>query len=239
MIRLDQRWRERSLTALLIAQVLTIFGLVPLAATGLRLPAAVGGFFLLLAMTFAVSLVRGRLSRAVGLLMICLTLLDAAVQLVGAGPGLRAVGDALALTGFLLLSIVVFEAVFGPGRITGHRVRGAVVFYLNIGLLFAFAHRIVAGLVPGAYDHLPPGTDTTGFIAALDYFSFTTLTTVGYGDIVPVHPIARSLCILEATLGQLLPTVLIARVVGMAMQDRQENKDRDGSGANGNAPGRS
>ena len=59
------------------------------------------------------------------------------------------------------------------------------------------------------------------FRAATNYFSFVTLTSVGYGDIVPVHPIARSLCMLEATIGQLLPTVLIARVVVLAMRETE------------------
>ena len=54
------------------------------------------------------------------------------------------------------------------------------------------------------------------------YFSFTTLTTVGYGDIVPVHPFARSLANLEAIMGQLYPATLLARVVTLSVAARRQ-----------------
>jgi hypothetical protein len=54
----------------------------------------------------------------------------------------------------------------------------------------------------------------------LIYFSFATLTTLSYGDAYPVHRIARSLAIGEALIGQLYPAILIATLVGMALQAR-------------------
>ena len=50
------------------------------------------------------------------------------------------------------------------------------------------------------------------------YFSVMTLTTVGYGDITPIHPMARALAMLEAVIGQLFPVILIARLVAMELQ---------------------
>jgi hypothetical protein len=55
----------------------------------------------------------------------------------------------------------------------------------------------------------------------LIYFSFVTLTSTGYGDIVPVHPFARSLCNLEGIIGQLYPATLLARLVTLELQDRR------------------
>jgi voltage-gated potassium channel Kch len=55
----------------------------------------------------------------------------------------------------------------------------------------------------------------------LAYYSFVTLTTVGYGDITPVHPVARSLAIAEALVGQLYPAILIARLVAMEIESRR------------------
>jgi len=52
----------------------------------------------------------------------------------------------------------------------------------------------------------------------LIYFSVMTLTTVGYGDITPIHPMARALAMLEAVIGQLFPVILIARLVAMELQ---------------------
>ena len=55
----------------------------------------------------------------------------------------------------------------------------------------------------------------------LIYFSFSTFRTVGYGDMIPLHPLARSLAMLEAFLGQLFPAILIARLVAMELHVRQ------------------
>jgi voltage-gated potassium channel Kch len=52
------------------------------------------------------------------------------------------------------------------------------------------------------------------------YFSFTTPTTVGFGDVVPIHPVARALAVAEALVGQLYPAILIAGVLGLALQSR-------------------
>ena len=54
------------------------------------------------------------------------------------------------------------------------------------------------------------------------YFSFVTLTTVGYGDIVPIHPVARSLCNLELIIGQLYPATLLARMVSLEIEARRQ-----------------
>ena len=54
----------------------------------------------------------------------------------------------------------------------------------------------------------------------LIYYSFITLTTAGYGDVYPVHPAARSLAVTEALVGQLYIAIMIASLVGMALQTR-------------------
>ena len=65
------------------------------------------------------------------------------------------------------------------------------------------------------------------------YFSFVTLTTVGYGDTVPVDPIARSLATLEATLGQLFPAIILARLVSIEVAERDERAGLKGRAAGG------
>jgi hypothetical protein len=64
---------------------------------------------------------------------------------------------------------------------------------------------------------------------ALTYFSFVTLTTLGYGDIRPLTSFARTACWLEAVIGQLYLTVLIARLVGLHLVSLQESSDRETS----------
>jgi Ion channel len=116
------------------------------------------------------------------------------------------------LSAFLLLAIAVGINVFAFGHAVSDRVFGAVVLYLLLGILWAVAYQLVARLSPGAF---AGHTDAGGELAEWAYFSFVTLTTVGYGDITPVALGARSLAILEALVGQLYPAVIIARLVSL------------------------
>ncbi len=219
LVRAGRRWHETSMTVLLMIQVVVVFGLVPALAAGLPLPSGLAALLLAVVTSLTVLLARGRWAAPAGLVMLLLIGATAILQRWNQSRPVLVAGQVVGLLAFVLLSAVVLRAVFGPGRVTGHRIRGAVVLYLNLGLLFAFADRLVAGLLPDAYLHLPPPGQKAIFDAAFDYLSFTTLTSLGISDITPVHPVARSLCMLEATMGQLLPTVLIARVVTMAMRE--------------------
>jgi hypothetical protein len=118
------------------------------------------------------------------------------------------------------LSFVIARTVFGPGRITMHRVQGAVVLYLNFALIFSAIYRLIYVLTPDAFANLPHSGSEYGSGASLLYFSFSTLTTVGYGDITPVHPLARSIANLESVIGQLYPATLLARLVSLEIAHR-------------------
>ena len=129
---------------------------------------------------------------------------------VAAALHLAVLAVAFVFTG--VVTALVTRQVFGPGRVTGHRVQGAVLVYLNLASLFAIAYSALVVRLPDAIAHVTPvagGTRT----AELTYFSLTTLTTSGYGDLVPVHPLARSLATLEAVVGQLFPATLLARLM--------------------------
>ena len=119
----------------------------------------------------------------------------------------------------LTLSIVVARAVFAPGKVTFHRIIGAVLLYLSIGWIFVGLFSFVVLLVPEAFKGFEPSQENFISIAGnLIHFSFVTLTTTGYGDISPVHPYARSLANLEAIIGQLYPPILLARLVTLELE---------------------
>lgn len=122
---------------------------------------------------------------------------------------------------FSALTWVVSHAVYAPGRITLHRLQGAVVLYLNLATIFASAFSLIWEVSPGAFGNLPPPTGGAGELATMLYFSLTTLTTTGYGDIVPLDPFARSLATLEAIIGQFYLATAIARLVTLELQDRR------------------
>jgi hypothetical protein len=118
------------------------------------------------------------------------------------------------------LGYVVARKVFSGGEVTLHRIVGAVLLYLLIALAFVSAFLLLGFWVPNAFSGLVV-EDNQKLSSSLIYFSFVTLTTVGYGDIVPIHPVARSLCNLESIIGQLYPATLLARMVSLEIEARR------------------
>ncbi|HXY41319.1 MAG TPA: potassium channel family protein [Vicinamibacteria bacterium] len=121
--------------------------------------------------------------------------------------------EATSLVSLLLFLFVVLGHTLRRGEVTIHRIQGAVAAYLLLGIVWAYAYSLLAHARPGAF---------AGAVSAVDgprawfYFSFVALTTVGFGDIQPVHPVARSLASLEAVVGPLYLAILVARLVSTA-----------------------
>jgi hypothetical protein len=119
----------------------------------------------------------------------------------------------------ITLGTIVARAVFRGGRVTYHRVIGAVLLYLLAAVGFAALFAFVGLSIPGAFKGFA-FEDDAALASELFYLSFATLTTTGYGDIVPVHPLARSLCSFEAVIGELYPATLLARLVTLELRNR-------------------
>lgn len=97
--------------------------------------------------------------------------------------------------------------------LTLDKLYGAASAFLMLGILWAYFHSIVLHYFPGALIvHGTPVNDAK--ISEIIYFSFTVLTTTGFGDIVPAHPVARMLNVLEQVVGVLFIAILIARLAG-------------------------
>jgi len=118
------------------------------------------------------------------------------------------------------LGVVVARTVFAQGKVSFHRIVGAVLLYLLIALAFVSLFMLVGLLVPNAFNGLV-FEDNEKLASNLIYFSFVTLTSTGYGDIYPVHPVARSLCNLETIIGQLYPATFLARLVTLEIEGRR------------------
>ena len=127
--------------------------------------------------------------------------------------------EGMGLLSLLLFLAVVLGQTLRSGPITYHRLNGAVAAYLLFGFIFAYAYSLVALVRPGAFSGPVSPTDGP---RAFFYFSFVTLTTVGYGDITAVNSVARSMALLEGLTGQLYPAILIARLVSMHVGTRRE-----------------
>jgi hypothetical protein len=114
-----------------------------------------------------------------------------------------------------LFITLVLTRVFQPGPVTWHRIQGAVTAFLLFGLGWAQAYEFVEALAPGAFAFPRGDLAGGGWFSPMLYYSFITLTTLGYGDVLPVHPAARSLAMFEALIGQLYPAILIAKLVSL------------------------
>ncbi len=125
-----------------------------------------------------------------------------------------------------LLMFLVLKHVMAPGPITFHRIRGAVAVYLLIGFMWAQAYEFLEILIPEGFQLSGRYAGASDRSWALLYFSFSTLTTLGYGDILPVHPVARSLAMVEALMGQLYPAILIGGLVSLHIASISERSQR-------------
>jgi hypothetical protein len=116
--------------------------------------------------------------------------------------GLPTLDTALKLSCLLTLLFMTLNRTLRPGPITVYRVIGGIAGYLLIGYVWTYAYQLLVQQAPGAI-HFEPGLVDTLIRQPrqLTYFSFMTLTTVGYGDVHPVHPVARSLAVAEALVG--------------------------------------
>lgn len=220
-IRLSpDRLREPSLTALLLAQLFVIFAATPMAAAGYAIPWFVIALVILITLTVIVIVSPNR--RAMRTIFAAIVLSWIAT---GAHEQYRSALTAwlAAMTGVVAWSLVcaiVVRVVFGAGRVTIFRIQGAIILYLAIASMFAEFYRLIDFLTPHAFDGMARGTDAA-LVGATTYFSLTTLTSTGYGDIVPVHPLARSLANLEGVIGQLYPATVIARLITLQLEHRE------------------
>jgi Ion channel. len=114
----------------------------------------------------------------------------------------------------------VLRRVFSAPEVDGNILCGAASLYLLIGVLMGFLFSIIEIVVPGSFAIVPAGETSPPPTVRpgpgwLIYYSFTTLTTVGFGDVMPSGDLARSASVFEAVVGQMLLVVMMARLVGL------------------------
>jgi hypothetical protein len=218
--RLRERWSDPLLTTLTVLLVLMMFVFAPLQAVGIKL-FQVLGFASALAVIGGLFLMSGSTIVVIALLAAFIMAGTAAVSRLNSPSvvDVYLLSGALLIMGIVLISVVA-RAVFSPGRVTHHRIIGAILVYLSVALTFVALYSIVGLLVPNAFSGMS-FEDNSALASKVIYFSFVTLTSTGYGDVFPVHPVARSLCNLETIIGQLYPATLLARLVSLEIEGRR------------------
>ena len=128
-------------------------------------------------------------------------------------PGLRSLAHALWI-GLALLAAVgtVRFALRGRG-VSAEHLYAALSAYLLAGVFFGVLYDLMGRVSPAAFAAGGAAIDLTP--ASAIYFSFVTLATLGYGDIVPATDVARGVAVVEAVAGQLYVAVMIARLVSL------------------------
>jgi hypothetical protein len=223
-LKWQEHTREPGLSALLVIEATLLFVATPLTGIGWLPGFVLPAMFILFVLATLVVTSRSHFAAGIVLISVVLSPVGTIVhadypsvltEWLSAGGRLLAIGA---------LSVVIAKAVFGPGRVTSHRVQGAIVLYMNFALFFFIIYQLIDVLAAKAFSGLPNSGSEHGSGAALLYFSFGTLTTATFGDIQPIHPIARNLTNLEAMIGQLFPATLLARLVSLEIAHRRSAK---------------
>lgn len=162
-------------------------------------------------------------SRGVAYVIVGLPVLCAAVLKwvapVSDLPGITALAAVSGMAVLVIFTVLVLLRTLSPGPINRHRIEGAVAVYLLIAMAFSLAYELVEWIQPDSF--LFSAGEPEAVKQAVGYFSLVTLTTVGYGDVTPVTPLARRLAMLEGFIGQLYPAIIIGWMVG-SMKRRED-----------------
>jgi hypothetical protein len=144
---------------------------------------------------------------------------------VNSTSGVGIFGSFAALMGFLCIAIwCVLKQIAITNVISANRIIGAVSLYLLLGVFWAVAYTVVEIANPGSFDGLTVRYGQ-GWDSDWLYFSFVTMTTLGYGDMLPLSAIARMLAYVQAVFGQFYIAILVAGLVSAYLSRRQGDVD--------------
>jgi len=153
-----------------------------------------------------------KLKVVVSVLLLGLMLLDSAYNFVELAP--------FQLIGMFVFFTITIQIAWGQvmftGNVSRNSILGAICIYFLIGLWFTFAYMIVEYFFPNSFR----GLDSEFWqqdLGAFSFYSMVTLTTLGYGDITPLAPMARFLAYMQAVVGVFYTTVLVASLIGLRL----------------------
>ncbi|MEQ1587584.1 MAG: potassium channel family protein [Cyclobacteriaceae bacterium] len=179
------------------------------------------GFFL-----FAVIAIKSSALSSVGKLIgyiIPFLLLLLAIAMIRTETPFLLVLYSVVTSGFLFFIIIlVVNQIFTGDKITVNKIGGGVAAYILLGHLWASLYLTIYIIDPASFQHNGEVIENEDALKHLSYFSFVTLTTIGYGDIIAVNSLARILAILEGLLGQLFPAIFIAKLVSQQIEDSKK-----------------
>lgn len=214
---LNRLWdRESGLSGMIILLTIMQFILIPLFGSYSFFMSVLNVFWMLFLLagifSFATSNKQATLISIVPLLFVVFSW----INVVSTTPFVLVSELILSVCTFLLLIILVLMKVFEPGPITAHRVIGSIVIYMLLAHLWTVVYIFFYEHIPGSFQLTLPEFESNSIQSNFLYFSYVTLSTTGFGEILPLHPFVRALVNLESIFGVLYPVVLIGRLVSDA-----------------------
>ncbi len=139
--------------------------------------------------------------------------------------GLQLINMGILMVFFVGSTWIASRNLLLSGEIDINKIIGAICIYLLLGLNWGMFYLFTNMAIPDSFHGLTPTTIGAQFSEFM-YFSFVTITTLGYGDLIPLKPLARTAAYLEAIVGQFYVAVLAAWLVGMYLSEKSQNRHR-------------
>jgi len=130
----------------------------------------------------------------------------------------------LLLIFYIWMTLLAARQVIFKGAIDTNKIVGAICIYLLLGLIWTLMYLFIAQAIPRSFNGLEQSVWYNNF-SDVAYYSFVTLTTLGYGDISPIVPIARFVVYMEAIVGVFYMAILVASLIGIKVSEVQIDKD--------------
>jgi hypothetical protein len=224
---LNHLWdKESGLSGMLVLLFIMHFILVPLFGSYSSFMVMINIFWMLFLIAGIISLSKSKKQTVLFAIIPFLFILFGWISVFERTPFVLFADIFFTVATFGLLIILVLKKVFEPGPITEYRVIGSVVVYMILANLWSVIYLFIYEHIPGAFQMTLPSFESNSLQANFLYFSYITITTTGFGEIVPLHPFVRAIVQIEAITGVLYPVILIGRLVSDANENKAQKKQK-------------
>ena len=214
-------WKKESgLTSMLVLILLLNFVILPLFGSNHVVRVLTNVIWMLILLSGILSVMKTRHQAWMLSIFPLIYIILRWIKVIHESPYIVYADFILGILSVMLMITMVLIRVFEPGPVTTHRIIGSIVAYLLIGNFWAFIYHFVYIGSPGSFNVILSPPDYNSVHSAFLYFSYTTLTTTGFGDIQPVNNFVRNLVVVEQVIGVLYPIILIGRLVSLHVEKR-------------------
>lgn len=125
---------------------------------------------------------------------------------------------------YLYIVYIIIVRIIKSRQFTSNTIFGSISIYIAMGIAFGYLYTLIYSVEPSSFSHIVYHTDAQ-LLNELVFFSFMTISTVGYGEIMPINPVSSAVVTIEAIFGQLYIAVVIAKVVSLTITKANQGSD--------------